>query len=323
MSDSNFNKTPSAFERSCDKRPLVSIVIPSYNRAHMLPGAIRSILDQTYQNLEIIIVNDGSTDNTYNAIEELVAGNSRIKAYHKQNEGIADTLNYGFRRTNGKYVTWNSDDNYYHKTAIERMATYLDLNADVDFVYTDARKIDTDGREIGLFRAGPPVSVLDGCMTCGCLLYRREVNDIVGPYNPEWKIAQDYDFYLRAYHKIRMAHIPDVLYDYTVHEASMSGMHVKSVYEFGKVREKFSKTRKERRKVWANCYTNIAHYRMNQGRKWSAVYFYLLATKCERGHYYILWDVFWRVVYGSLPEYIKNIWRLLKKKFTLYHYKRR
>ena len=115
--------------------PLVSIVLPTYNRAHLLGDAIRSVLNQTYQNLELIVVDDNSSDGT----SGVVASFDDPRIHYVRNEPnlkLPRALNRGFSLSAGAYLTWTSDDNLFVKTAIERMVEVIQ-NASCDFVYTD------------------------------------------------------------------------------------------------------------------------------------------------------------------------------------------
>src|SRR3974390_3024822 len=123
--------------KSFTDQPLVSIVMPTYNRAHMVGQAVDAILGQTYLNLELIIVNDGSRDGTRDVLDEYARRDPRVRVIHKDNEGIPDTVNRGWREARGKYVTWTSDDNLYHDSAIARMVSFLETHGDIALVYTD------------------------------------------------------------------------------------------------------------------------------------------------------------------------------------------
>src|SRR5258708_7758904 len=80
-------------------RPLVSITMPTFNRAHLVRLAIDAILGQTYTNLELIIVNDGSRDNTREVLDAYARQDPRVRVIHKENEGIPDTVNRGWRES--------------------------------------------------------------------------------------------------------------------------------------------------------------------------------------------------------------------------------
>ena len=99
---------------------LVSIVLPTFNGEEFLAQSIESVLKQSYKNLELIIVNDCSTDSTPRIIEEFAKKDSRIKIIHNAiNQKLPRSLNIGFNAASGEYWTWTSDDNYYLENAIE------------------------------------------------------------------------------------------------------------------------------------------------------------------------------------------------------------
>ena len=292
--------------------PLVSIVVPTYNRAHLLPKAIESLRQQTWTDFEIVVVNDGSKDRTSEVVDQIVALDSRVRGYEKPNGGVADTLNFGFARARGRYVTWNSDDNFYHPQALERMVRYLEEHRDVDLVYTDARDVDAEGRELRIFVGGPPENLREFCAIRGCLLYRREVNEIVGPYDRRWPTVQDYNFYRRALDRVRIGYIPEVLYDYTVHSASMSGPHIDCVWEFGRHQDEFARTFRERRRNWAWCFAEIARTERSNGRAWHAAWFRLRAAVLQPTR---LGDLAYDVrnaAYRTAPKFLRSSWRSMK-----------
>jgi glycosyltransferase involved in cell wall biosynthesis len=95
-------------------QPLVSVIIPTYNRAHLIGETLDSVVIQTYENWECIIVDDGSSDNTDEVVGKYVKGDTRFKYYHRPEEhlqGGNGARNYGFKMSQGDYIQWfNSDD---------------------------------------------------------------------------------------------------------------------------------------------------------------------------------------------------------------------
>jgi glycosyltransferase involved in cell wall biosynthesis len=91
--------------------PKVSVIIPTYNRANLLPRAIKSVLNQTFQDFELIVVDDGSTDNTRKVVEEFQKGDSRVKYFYKENGGPGSARNFGLKNAKGNFVIFlDSDD---------------------------------------------------------------------------------------------------------------------------------------------------------------------------------------------------------------------
>ena len=96
----------------CEENDLISVVIPVYNVEQYLPKCIESIMNQTYKNLEIILVNDGSTDGSQKICEEYKSIDNRIKIINKENGGLSDARNVGIDNSSGNYITFIDSDDY-------------------------------------------------------------------------------------------------------------------------------------------------------------------------------------------------------------------
>ncbi|MGL5549114.1 MAG: glycosyltransferase family 2 protein [Culicoidibacterales bacterium] len=104
-------------------QPLVSVVVPVYNVAQYLPKCLDSIVNQTYKNLEIILVNDGSTDNSLEIIHEYAKKDSRIMVIDQENGGLSDARNTGVKQINGEYIVFVDSDDWLKLTMIQKMVT--------------------------------------------------------------------------------------------------------------------------------------------------------------------------------------------------------
>jgi glycosyltransferase involved in cell wall biosynthesis len=125
--------------------PLVSIILPVYNGAKYLEFAIRGVLQQTYQNFELIIVNDCSTDTTLSIAESFQKQDPRIRIVNnKINLKLPSSLNAGFDSAKGDLFTWTSDDNIHHPNFLEELLNQL-KNHNADLVYSDVNIINQDG----------------------------------------------------------------------------------------------------------------------------------------------------------------------------------
>ena len=113
---------------------LVTVVIPTYNDSQYLKKAIDDILKQTYEKFELLIVNDGSTDNTEEILSEYEKKDKRIKVFNKKNGGTGSALNYGFSKANGEFGTWVSSDDSKEETYLEDLVNFLIKNRDIEFV---------------------------------------------------------------------------------------------------------------------------------------------------------------------------------------------
>lgn len=202
--------------------PLVSIILPTYNGARHLREALRSCLDQSWPHLELIVVVDGSTDESRAILDQ--ESDSRLRVLDRgHNRGLPESLNEGFAAAKGDYLTWTSDDNRYHPSAIGRMVDVLQGNDGVDLVYAGYALIDDTGRTTGRVDARDPTTVWIENPVGACFLYRRRLAEVVGPYRPEKRLIEDYDYWLRASQHGRFAAIDDLLYDYREHPLSLTG----------------------------------------------------------------------------------------------------
>jgi len=195
--------------------PLVSIVLPTYKRAGVLPHAIRSVLGQTYAQWELIVVDDNSPDHTADVVASF--DDPRIRyVKNDPNLKLPRALNRGFSLARGELFTWTSDDNLYAPTAIQRMVEALS-GGDADFVYADYwlfSEQDEDGRPLDprLDRLPDELQLARGNHIGACFMYTRRLYQSVGDYDPELFLVEDYDYFIRAAQRFRFRHIPEALY---------------------------------------------------------------------------------------------------------------
>lgn len=200
--------------------PKVSIVLPTYNGDKYIRQSIDSCLNQTYQNIELIIVDDGSTEDIYKIIKSYK--DKRIKYIrHEKNKGLPHALNTGFANSNGDYLTWTSDDNYYVKESIEKMVSFLESKK-CSFIYCDYYKFkDEKPSKISIEKL-PDVLAIEKINNVGaCFLYSRKVKEAIGEYDPETVLAEDYDYWIRVSKEFSMHHLAEPLYFYRDHNKSL------------------------------------------------------------------------------------------------------
>lgn len=201
----------------------VSIILPVYNGEQHISKAIESVLGQTYSNLELIIVNDCSTDKTAEIVSRYAGQDSRIRITNNPtNLKLPNTLNAGFEQATGDYYTWTSDDNLYKENAIERMVYVLDTRSDIDMVYADYTNINAKGEEISITHLQEPDRLLVSNVIGACFLYTREVAEKVGRYDANLFLAEDYDYWIRVFRVGKIAHLTENLYYYRRHAESLS-----------------------------------------------------------------------------------------------------
>jgi len=115
-------------------KDLISVVVPTYNDAKYLASALDDLLFQSYSNFEIIVVNDGSTDETSKILDEYLKKDDRIKVYNKENGGTGSALNLGFSKAKGEFGTWVSSDDNKDVDFLKTLAMFLKNNRDVEYV---------------------------------------------------------------------------------------------------------------------------------------------------------------------------------------------
>lgn len=221
--------------------PKVSIVLPTYNGEKYIESSIDSVLNQTFTDFELIIVNDCSTDSTPKIIEDFTKKDNRIRVIHnKENKKLPEALNIGFREAKGEYLSWTSDDNLYLPEAFATMVKFLDENKDVYLVCGDSKLIDDKGEFMGDIPSYSNDTIYINDYLGSSFLYRREVINDIGEYDTSMFLVEDYDYWVRLYNKYGYIHrIPKCLYFYRIHGNSLTSTRVKDIRnQLNKLREK-------------------------------------------------------------------------------------
>ena len=115
---------------------MVSIIMPVYNSEKYVSDAIESVCNQSYKNWELLIVNDGSTDQSSKIIDDYAKKDSRIKVFHRSNEGVSMARNYALDKCNGNYITFIDSDDVYHPERLKKMMQIFVQNPDCDIVFS-------------------------------------------------------------------------------------------------------------------------------------------------------------------------------------------
>ena len=187
------------------KEPLVSIIIPTYNRAHLIGETLDSVLAQTYQNWECIIVDDGSSDNTDEVVGEYVKKDARFKYYHRPDEhlpGGNGARNYGFKLSKGEYVNWFDSDDLMVAEKLELKVKAM-LENDVDFVVCCGLITDKYNKEIGkidnIYTENPLLHHVIGDVTfqTNGPLFKKKFIESTGLFNEKLKRKQDWEYFSR------------------------------------------------------------------------------------------------------------------------------
>lgn len=224
--------------------PIVSIVLPSYNGSKYIREALNSILNQTFTDWELIIVNDCSTDNTMDIAYEYSILDKRIRVIDNNvNKRLPASLNIGFVESVGKYLTWTSDDNIYMPDALRHMVEYLDNNDDCYLVTTRMEYIDAKGNIVGISTDYDDEKMYIQNCVGACFMYRRDVLSIIGMYDTERFLVEDYDYWLRIKTKCgKISFLDKVLYRYRKHEGSLTSTRFQQIcYQRAKLITQYQK----------------------------------------------------------------------------------
>lgn len=204
--------------------PLITVVIPSYNHAHYIEKAINSVFSQTYKNLEIIVVDDGSSDTSVELIKKL-SSEVGFTFIEQSNAGISKTLNKAIRDySHGEYICILASDDYFHPEKIEKQIKAIAQNPSSEFCYTKAREFDSEsGAAIREF----PKKIIQGKVlgsvffhqpyAAGTIMFTRSLFDRVGGFDEGLKI-EDWDFSIRCAAETSFSVVDEPLFFYRSHQ---------------------------------------------------------------------------------------------------------
>lgn len=227
------------------KLPLVSIIIPAYNAERFVAQSIESMLAQTYKNIEIIVVDDGSADKTYSVAKRYERKNPKVKVIlHKKNQGEPFAANTAFRATRGEFIARMDADDIAYPERIELQVNYMLAHPEIILLGTQAQVIDENGQVTGkktfplthdkIYKAYATYHPVlhPACMFRRSLLPHKDRLMDVG-YAPN----DDYNTFFGFLRYGKFANLPQTLMGYRVHGSNISLVHARSkVYNFMRIR---------------------------------------------------------------------------------------
>lgn len=214
--------------------PRISVVLPVHNGEAYLDEAIGSILDQTFADIELICVDDGSIDGTAQILANHAAADQRVQVItNRPNKGLPGALNVGFAAARGTFHCWTSDDNIARPHMLERLAEALDNNPQAAIAHANYTVIDGQGAIIGFQKVGPASEILFGNRIGAAFLYRAEVTRALGGYDEALFGVEDYDFWLRAARIFSFVTLDEDLYLYRRHDASLTDKRAQTIHRLG------------------------------------------------------------------------------------------
>lgn len=250
--------------------PLVSVVMPVYNacRANklFLIKALDSIANQTYPNVELVIVDDGSTDDTHAVCQEYLAAHPglRVQYLSKPNGGQSSARNFGIKACHGEYVGFLDQDDEWYEDKLEKVVPWL-ANRDIDVLYTDSDSIDGDdrvtfGRIHGQYHCGWPhpkssledILFKDIYVMPGLMTIKRSAFEAVGGFDEKLSGYEDDDLFLRLYEHFKFFYLPIPTLRWRIYGDNYSFSHrmlTSRVYYWNKLMANYTDQGRNRRRV--------------------------------------------------------------------------
>jgi glycosyltransferase involved in cell wall biosynthesis len=238
------------------KKPKVSIIIPVYNGEKYLREAIDSVLSQTYKNIEIIVVNDGSNDKT----EEIALSyGDKIRYFSKENGGVSTALNLALTKMTGEYFSWLSHDDVYLPEKIEEQIDYLIKNKELYsnvILYSDYILINENSdilyshvMDTKMLNKKPEYGLLRAAINGITLLIPKIAFEKCGNFDEKLRCTQDYDLWLKMMNKYKFVHMPAILAKSRVHKNQQSNINPRVLTEGNPLWIKMIESVPDKRKI--------------------------------------------------------------------------
>jgi glycosyltransferase involved in cell wall biosynthesis len=206
--------------------PRISLIISAYNRAKYISAAIKSVLNQTRGDFELIVRDDGSTDDSLAIAQATARGDRRVRVISGENLGQPLSINHAAALASAPYFGWVDSDDMLAENALKETAAILDAHPNVGLVYTDYLNIDETATLLGPGRRSKTPYTKDRLlidfMTFHFRLMRRELFDKAGQLDGNFRYAEDYDLCLKLSELTQFHHVQKPLYMYRVHADSIS-----------------------------------------------------------------------------------------------------
>ncbi len=203
----------------------VSVVITNHNYGKYLRESIDSVLNQTFNDYELIIIDDGSRDNSENILNEYSSVNKITILRNREPQGVASSCNRAIRLAKGEYIIRLDADDYFDDNALLVLTSFLDKNPDIAVVYPDFFKV-KDNREIMEYvrvpRIGEEIKLLDVAANGAGAMFRKNAFDKIGGYNPNIRYQDHYDFWVKMITTFKVANLSLPLFYYRQHGSSSS-----------------------------------------------------------------------------------------------------
>ena len=259
---------------SLNKTPFVTVIIPTYNRSCLLPKALESVLNQTYKNFEIIIVDDGSTDDTGLFLSELK--NSRVKIFRTTNQGVAKARNLGIHESKGELIAFLDSDDFWYPDKLEEQIKHIDEKVGLvysSFVLENCQELKVEvarfsgSVEKEFYKNPTNVIVIGGMSTA---IVKKELLVEIGGFDERVPPpSEDYDLYWRLSRRTQFSYVSKPLSQILIHgsnaSSSLKQYHLGTLYVINKMMKEPSLIRLFRMQIGFKAYLMLIKSYLKQG----------------------------------------------------------
>lgn len=269
-----------------NKEPLISVIIPTYNMEKYITDAIDSALAQTYKNVEIIVVDDGSTDFTINILKKY---NSKIKYFYQKNKGPSAARNVGIKYAKGEYIAFLDSDDVWLPRKLELQVKYFSENAFRGLIYTGYYTIDETGETVEIhkiedFSKNKVLKDLffkNVISTASTIMVNRECFEESGGFDENLAVAEDWDMWLRIIKRYDFDYISEPLVKVKFRKGSQSYYGDKNLNNEIRFLDKLFSDPWLRKKI-------LLKRKAYSYRYFSAAWAFCLAGNTKKARFYIL-----------------------------------
>lgn len=211
--------------------PSISIVIPAYNSAKFLPAVIQSVLEQTYKYWELLVIDDGSTDNTAALVNEYCQLDSRIRLISKENGGVSSARNLGVELSNAELIAFLDSDDLWLPDKLSVHVDYMDTHPEVGVSFARVELIDSEGKSTGKLTANIFKDLqshvffyTNPTVTTSNVVIRKSIFQSLGGFDKAIKYSEDIDllFRIAVQSDLKIEGIDKVLIQYRLHSSGLS-----------------------------------------------------------------------------------------------------
>ena len=207
--------------------PKVSVIIPTYNGEKYIREAIDSVLAQSYEDFEIVVVDDGSADNTKEVLDKYEA---QIKYIYQENQGRSAARNRGVKESTGEYIAFLDADDLWEVDKLMLQMAYFEKNSNLGLIYSDALSVrDREVLVPSLFRERRPYAgrcfdklLYENFIPTQTVIVKKMVFEAVGGFDESIEVSEDYDLWLKILKKYEISYIDKVLARYRLHNNNVS-----------------------------------------------------------------------------------------------------